>query len=110
MVNVFRSVEVFLELVDAGFAPILPQLTEFIERLSGRRLPHATWMEIDLPWIEHADVILRLPGDSAGADIEVRHAESHGILAFSSIENLKAWRDICFDSDQQIIKEDLEGK
>lgn len=37
------------------------------------------WLDTDLAWIEVADLVIRLPGASAGGDKEVAYAESIGV-------------------------------
>lgn len=46
-------------------------------------------MEVDYEWINVCDCILRLPGKSTGADLEVAHASMKGIPVFYSLEELK---------------------
>lgn len=72
--HVARAVEVFGWLVKLGYAPICPQLSIYAEDLHGLTLSHDTWLEVDLPWLSYADLIVRLEGESVGADIEVREA------------------------------------
>ena len=45
-------------------------------------------MEIELPWVAVADALLRLPGESLGADLEVARAEAIGIPVFATIADL----------------------
>ena len=90
--NVRAAALVAADLISRGFGPMVPQLTEYLERLSGQHFDHSVWMEIDLPWVECADVVLRLPGPSKGSDIEVRHAQEIGIPVVYSVEELEEWR------------------
>ena len=76
--HVRRAVEVFNWLVKLGYAPLCPQLSIYAEDWHGARFPHATWMEIDLAWLAHAEVVIRLEGESVGADIEVEAALARG--------------------------------
>lgn len=46
-------------------------------------ITHAEWLESDCAWVEVADMILRLPGESAGADLEEKHARKFDIPVFS---------------------------
>ena len=84
--NLERAMGAARALIDAGFAPFCPHLTYHIDL--GEEIPHATWMEIELPWAAVADAVLRLPGESVGADIEVAHAERLGVSVFHSIAEL----------------------
>jgi len=86
--NVRKAVTVFLQLVERGFSPMCPQLTEYVELLSGQRLPHETWMEIDMPWVRKSDILFRMEGPSTGADMEVNEARRHGIPVVFSLEEL----------------------
>lgn len=54
-------------------------------------ISYAEWMEISLSWVGAADALLRLPGESAGADLEVTHAKKYGVPVFTSIESLIAY-------------------
>jgi len=73
-------------LILLGYAPFMPHLSYRIDPNNG--FSHKKWMEIDLPWVDVADAVLRLPGDSLGADIEVAYAEKKGIPVFETIEKL----------------------
>jgi len=46
------------------------------------------WMEWDFAWIDVCDCLLRLPGESRGADLEVEHAKLRGIPVFYSIDDI----------------------
>jgi hypothetical protein len=47
----------------------------------------------DLPWIAAAKALLRLPGESVGADEEVRFAIGRGIRIFTDVSELIAAKD-----------------
>lgn len=48
--------------------------------------PEAIRMKfIHLQWLERCDAIIRLPGDSSGADAEVRRAEQLKLPVFPSV-------------------------
>lgn len=44
---------------------------------------------MDLEWMDHMDAVLRLPGESAGADMEVAHAKALGLPVFYSIDDIR---------------------
>lgn len=81
-------------LLDAGFVPFVPHLTHFMELQRSR--PYEDWMQLDFEWVKQCDALLRLPGESSGADREVALAESLGIHVFHSVEELvdcrRAWQ------------------
>lgn len=75
------------KLIELGFAPLVPHYTwdmDFQHQFPDLR----TWLEVDLPWLVQADAVLRLPGDSRGADGEVLFARDHGIPVFATIQAL----------------------
>lgn len=55
---------------DAGFTPITPQ-DNFFGSIVGKRRSHAEWLDIDKPLVLASTAVLRLPGESKGADMEV---------------------------------------
>lgn len=56
-----------------------------------RELGAEPWLTMDLELVKRSDAVLRLPGDSSGADGEVEHATKLGIPVFYRIEDLKAF-------------------
>lgn len=86
--NVEAAMGIGRELIAAGFAPLVPALTHFMDPHND--IPHAAWMEVDTPWVLEADCVLRLPGVSPGADHEVRVATEAKIPVYHSIEELLA--------------------
>src|SRR5712691_3429327 len=52
---------------------------------------YEAWMADDFAVIRHCDALLRMPGESPGADREVALAEELGIPVFDSVDGLYAW-------------------
>ncbi len=77
-------------LLDLGYAPFVPLLSHFWERLHTPR-HYEDWMRIDLAWVTRADAVLRLPGMSPGADREVAAALAAGVPVFFSTEELESY-------------------
>ena len=89
--NMLSALAVGQELIEAGFAPYVPHLTVYWDKLHNPgENTWETWLEIDLPWVSKADAVLRLPGESPGADREVALAYKLGIPVYSSVPNLLA--------------------
>ena len=84
--NLDRAMAAARMLIGAGFAPFVPHLTYHID--PAEAIPHDVWMEIELPWVSVADAILRLPGESVGAALEVDRAQKAGIPVFATIADL----------------------
>jgi hypothetical protein len=63
-----------------GFAVFCPHLSA---RMPGNEaIDHETWIENDLPWVEAADAVFRIDGESVGADIEESHADLVGVPVY----------------------------
>lgn len=84
--NLFEHFDMGNKLIDAGFAPFIPLLNHYMEIHKLR--DDKTWLSIDLEWLAQSDAVLRIPGDSDGADGEVARAEELGIPVFYTLESL----------------------
>jgi len=85
-VNVKTQMDMADKLMDLGFVPFVPLYSHFQHMAHPR--PYKDWIALDLEWVEICDYVLRLPGESSGADGEVRHAEKLNIPIFYSLEEL----------------------
>ena len=63
-----------------------------MQEVVGSTLTHRDWLNYDLPILDKCQALLRLPGESVGADIEVRHANASHIPVFHTIADLEHWR------------------
>ena len=84
--NVTRGMEAAHRLMDHGLSPLCPHLTHFLHIMRPR--PYQEWVESDFPWLEVSDAVLRLPGESKGADKEEELAGEWGIPVFIDEELL----------------------
>lgn len=64
-------------ILDAGGIPFLPQVCAFWHMVTPA--DYETWLAYDMEWLRACDVLLRLPGESEGADREVAQAKRWGI-------------------------------
>src|SRR5271169_3149304 len=87
-VNVRNAYEAANHLADLGFAPFVPHFTHFWHMLYPR--PYEFWLKLDSQFLPHCDAVLRIPGESCGADKEVALAENLGVPIFYNIETLDA--------------------
>lgn len=108
--NVAQADDAMLDLMKSGYSVINPMLScwagaasvEVAERETKRfSVPHPLahggfrelgaepWLTMDLELVKRSDAVLRLPGDSSGADGEVEHATKCGVPVFYRIEDLK---------------------
>lgn len=72
-----------------GIVPYIPHLSLFWHYHSPK--PYVWWLEYDVNWVDVCDCVLRIPGLSAGADDEVRHAMHVDKLVFFSEEGVIEW-------------------
>jgi hypothetical protein len=85
-VNVRNSFLVADELLAHGLCPFPPLYSHFWHFLSPK--PYDTWLELDKLWVKACDCLLRMPGESSGADGEVEFAKENDIPVFFSIAEL----------------------
>ncbi len=87
--NVGWAIDMGELLMDHGLIPFVPHLMHFWEF----RYPHELdyWYAYDLAWLARCDCLLRLPGESEGADKEVEFAKAHGIPVFNHIDDCLKW-------------------
>lgn len=86
-VNVRKSLDCAHELMNLGFAPFAPLLTHFQHLIHPR--PAEDWYQWDNEWVAACDCLLRVPGESKGAEAEIKLAESLGKPVFYSIADLQ---------------------
>lgn len=79
--NVRQAIDAADKIALAGHTPFVPH----INALWGIVYNHSRefWYEWDNEWLKVCDVLIRLPGDSSGADQEVKFAQEHGIPVFT---------------------------
>lgn len=108
--NVRTQIDVADKLMNVGFAPFVPLFSHFQQLIHPR--PYQDWMDIDLEWVSNCDCVLRLKGESRGADEEVKHAQVLGIPVFfsefedvdSTIESIrKYWDELFIKNISKII-------
>lgn len=107
-VNVKRQIDAFDELLTRGFIPFAPLMSHFQHMVYPRN--YEEWMEWDFEWVEACDCLLRLSGESLGADREIEHAKKHGIPVFYSIDQLQSFSQSCIQfSETLAIWETWDG-
>lgn len=92
-VNVKTQMDTFVDLLDNGYLPFAPLLTHFVHMV--HRRPYKTWTAYDDEWLKNCDVVLRLPGESKGADNEVGLAKSLNMPIVYSLPELLKKHPIC---------------
>ena len=90
--NFRQAADAQKEAMLAGFAVFNPMLSMRLP--DAFAIPYETWIANDLPWLELADVIWRLPGYSEGANIECNHAAKHGVPVLHDMTELKRFLEL----------------
>jgi hypothetical protein len=74
-VNVRRAIDMASTLMRLGHVPFCPHLTHYIHLIHPE--DYETWMSQDLEWLSVCDCVIRLTGESEGADREVLWATAN---------------------------------
>ena len=74
------------ELRKAGYLPFVPHLSLLWDLILPS--PYEEWMKYDMDWVRECDCLLRLPGESPGADREVILAHKIGIPVFHTVKEV----------------------
>ena len=88
-VNVKLQIDAVDELITAGFAPFAPLYSHFQHMVHPR--DYHDWIKLDLEWVRACHCMLRLGGESSGADGEVKYAKLLDMPIFYSIKQLKEY-------------------
>lgn len=89
--NVRTAIEAADQLAERHFCPYIPHLSHFWHLMSPK--PYEWWLTYDAMWLLECDAVLRIPGESEGAEKEVRLAQQRGLPVVSTIEELEAIRE-----------------
>ncbi len=85
--NVNKAIKVGDKLWAEGFVPFVPHLSVLWNMVS----PHENyefWLEYDKQILLRCDCVLRLPGDSKGADEEEKFCNENDIPVYHSLDAL----------------------
>ncbi len=80
----------------AGLAPLVPHFTCYYAsdtpEINPHGMTHEQWLNVDFAWVEVSDALLRLPGESKGADAEVACATARGIPVHKTMADVMNWK------------------
>lgn len=82
--NVKDAMDVANKLIDKGFFPYCPHLSHFLHMTKPQS--YQTWIDYTLAWMEKCDAIIRLEGESKGADGEEARAREIGLPIYRSVD------------------------
>jgi len=86
-VNVHNVIKVADAIVEKGHTPFIPHLSLVWDFISPK--PRSFWLEYDREFLPLCDCLLRLDGESPGADKEVELAKSLGIPIYYSVDEIR---------------------
>jgi len=89
VLNVRTQIDAAEKVTELGFLPYIPLLNHLWHIAS----PHdyQYWIDAGIEWVRHCDILLRLPGDSKGADAEVQLAAELGIPVIYGLHNFRMY-------------------
>ena len=84
IMNIRAAIDAGERVAQAGHFPFIPHMNGLWH------LAHAHdfkfWMEQDQEWLTQCDCLIRLPGESPGADTEVFLADRHGLKIYEGVQ------------------------
>jgi hypothetical protein len=84
--NVRYSIQQANVLLLLGFQPYAPLLNHYWNQQWEHS--YEEWLQFDISWMLQCDCVLRLPGESKGADLEVQIAKEHNIPVYFDMTDL----------------------
>lgn len=79
--NAIHAADMVREL---GHVPFVPHLTHLWDIVSPRS--YESWLDYDFHWLKKCDRLIRLDGESPGADREVVFAHENGIPVYAGLQ------------------------
>ncbi len=86
LVNIRRGIEAGQELWRLGYVPYIPHLDALWHLFYPKG--YDGWIPYDLEWLKLCQAVVRLPGESWGADTEEDAARQLGIPVYHSVQEL----------------------
>ena len=84
--NTLAAIAAGDQLLRMGYVPFIPHLSHYWDAQHPH--PYDVWLDWCLEWVKCCDAVLRLPGESPGADVECELAYGLDIPVFHSIAQL----------------------
>ena len=86
VLNVRNAVIAAVLVYERGHEYYIPHLSHLEHTILPR--PYEYWLKHDMAWLEACDGILRLEGESVGADAEVKRAKALGLQVFFAVSDI----------------------
>ena len=84
--NVRRQIEAADRLLEKGHIPLIPCLSHLWHLISPKS--YDEWLRIGIAWLGYCNALLRLEGESKGADQELNYAYKLGLKIYFSLEDI----------------------
>ena len=89
--NVREAEKYYEALIQNGWTPICPHLSYHAWLGFANDVHWDRWIELDLDLIDSCAAVLRIPGESKGAEVEVVYAKEHDIPIIKVLGPLTAF-------------------
>lgn len=86
--NVSRAIVHGIWLMQKGHSVFIPHYSHYMHLHPACTFEYEEYLRNDMAWLEVSQGVLRLPGESVGADKEVQRARELGIPVFYSLEEV----------------------
>ena len=86
ILHIREAIQAGNKLLARGFAPFVPHTNVLWHLLDPQ--PDTVWLDLDNEFLPCCDMLLRLPGESKGADAEVALARSLSLFVYTDIDVL----------------------
>jgi hypothetical protein len=87
--NVKNAIDAAEKVLAAGMIPFVPHLSHYWHALYEH--DWKTWLRIDGEVLRRCDAVLRIPGESPGAEHEIQQAKILWIPVFFDLDSLVRW-------------------
>lgn len=88
LMNIRRGIDTGADLKKLGFAPFIPHYDYPAYMWRPDAWDYESCLDYDFDWLLRCDAMLRLPGESAGADREEAFCNDNNIPVFYTIDAL----------------------
>ena len=88
--NVNRAIHVANCVWDLGIVPLVPVLSHLWHLITPK--PYDEWMSMDMELLSRCDALLRVEGESCGADKELHFAILRRMPVFYTIDEIREWQ------------------
>ena len=96
--HTYQAIKLAAELAKMGWLIHVPHVSVLAEMFAP--LPYESWMHLDMRGVRRCDALIRLPGESPGADRELELARELGLPVVRTVPN--GWTMIIADIDEAL--------